>query len=226
MKKQKVVDYLKFRASVGLVGNDNLGNNRFLFLPDSYDVNLSGVDGWNNNKYGFNFGYNSKALILGALEKRLGNPNVTWETALKQNYGLDVHFLKSRLKISLDYFLEERKDILINRKTVPLLTGLTSSILPAVNMGKVKNRGYEVEVRWNDKIGRFSIMFRQTFPIQRIRLFSKTKLSLMNLICGGQEIRSEHSSGMWRTVSIQKRTSERTANWCRSARSGCVREAG
>ena len=104
MKKQKVVDYLKFRASVGLVGNDNLGNNRFLFLPDSYDVNLSGVDGWNNNKYGFNFGYNSKALILGALEKRLGNPNVTWETALKQNYGLDVHFLKSRLEISLDLF--------------------------------------------------------------------------------------------------------------------------
>ena len=81
MKQQKVVDYLKFRASVGLVGNDNLGNNRFLFLPDSYDVNLSGVDAWNNNKYGFNFGYNSKALIQGALEKRLGNPNVTWETA-------------------------------------------------------------------------------------------------------------------------------------------------
>lgn len=68
MKQQKVVDYLKFRASVGLVGNDNLGNNRFLFLPDSYDVNLSGVDAWNNNKYGFNFGYNSKALIQGALE--------------------------------------------------------------------------------------------------------------------------------------------------------------
>ena len=109
----------------------------------------SGVDAWNNNKYGFNFGYNSKALIQGALEKRLGNPNVTWETALKQNYGLDVHFLKSRLKISLDYFLEERKDILINRKTIPLLTGLTSSILPAVNMGKVKNHGYEVEVKWN-----------------------------------------------------------------------------
>ena len=80
MKKQKVVDYLKFRASVGLVGNDNLGNNRFLFLPDSYDVNLSGVDGWNNNKYGFNFGYNSKALNSGCIgeasgqsERDLGN---------------------------------------------------------------------------------------------------------------------------------------------------------
>ena len=186
MKQQKVVDYLKFRASVGLVGNDNLGNNRFLFLPDSYDVNLSGVDGWNNNKYGFNFGYNSKALILGALEKRLGNPNVTWETALKQNYGLDVHFLKSRLKISLDYFLEERKDILINRKTIPLLTGLTSSILPAVNMGKVKNRGYEVEVRWNDKIGQVQ------YNVQANVSYSKNKIIFQDEV-------EPNEPYMWRT---------------------------
>ena len=146
-----------------------------MFLPDSYDVNLSGVDAWNNNKYGFNFGYNSKALIQGALEKRLGNPNVTWETALKQNYGLDVHFLKSRLKISLDYFLEERKDILINRKTIPLLTGLTSSILPAVNMGKVKNHGYEVEVKWNDRIGQVQ------YNIQANVSYSKNKIIFQDL---------------------------------------------
>ena len=186
MKKQKVVDYLKFRASVGLVGNDNLGNNRFLFLPDSYDVNLSGVDAWNNNKYGFNFGYNSKALIQGALEKRLGNPNVTWETALKQNYGLDVHFLKSRLKISLDYFLEERKDILINRKTIPLLTGLTSSILPAVNMGKVKNHGYEVEVKWNDRIGQVQ------YNIQANVSYSKNKIIFQDEV-------EPNEPYMWRT---------------------------
>ena len=186
MKQQKVVDYLKFRASVGLVGNDNLGNNRFLFLPDSYDVNLSGVDAWNNNKYGFNFGYNSKALIQGALEKRLGNPNVTWETALKQNYGLDIHFLKSRLKISLDYFLEERKDILINRKTIPLLTGLTSSILPAVNMGKVKNHGYEVEVKWNDRIGQVQ------YNIQANVSYSKNKIIFQDEV-------EPNEPYMWRT---------------------------
>ncbi len=152
MKKQKIVDYLKFRASVGLVGNDHLENNRFLFLPDSYNVNLSGVDGWNNNKYGFNFGADGKGYIKGALENRLGNPMVTWEKALKQNYGMDIHFLKSRLKMSFDYFREDRKDILINRKTVPLLTGLTVDVLPAVNMGKVENHGYEIEVKWDDKV--------------------------------------------------------------------------
>lgn len=153
MKKQKVVDYLKLRASVGLVGNDNLGSRRFMFLPDSYNVGLSGTDGWYNNKYGFNFGFNNKYVVPGALEKALGNKNVTWETALKQNYGVDVHFLDSKLKLSVDYFRENRKDIIINRKTIPLLTGLTSSILPAVNMGEVRNHGYEVEVKWNDQVG-------------------------------------------------------------------------
>lgn len=152
MKKQKIVDYLKLRASVGLVGNDHLGSNRFLYLPDSYNVNLSGVNSWGNNNYGFNFGFDGKGHIKGALENRLGNPMVTWEKALKQNYGVDVHFLKSRLKLSFDYFREDRKDILINRKTIPMLTGLTSSVLPAVNMGKVKNQGYEIEVKWNDKV--------------------------------------------------------------------------
>lgn len=186
MKKQKVVDYLKLRASVGLVGNDHLGSNRFLFLPDSYYVNRSGVDGWNNNKYGFNFGADGKGYIKGALENRLGNPLVTWEKALKQNYGLDVHFLKSRLKMSFDYFREDRKDILINRRTVPLLTGLTADVLPAVNMGKVKNHGYEVEVKWHDKVKSWS------YNIDANMSYSKNKIVFQDEV-------EPNEPYMWRT---------------------------
>ena len=47
MKKQKVVDYLKLRASVGLVGNDNMNDNRFLYLPNGWTVDqLGNVDNW------------------------------------------------------------------------------------------------------------------------------------------------------------------------------------
>lgn len=52
-------------------------------------------------------------MIKGAIESRIGNPNVSWETALKQNYGIDVNFLNNRLKVSADIFFEDRKDILI-----------------------------------------------------------------------------------------------------------------
>lgn len=154
MKNQQVFNFLKFRASVGLVGNDNMSGNRFLYLPDSYGLDKStGIDDWKGNKWGYNFGYQNGLHLPGAVENRLGNPNVTWETALKQNYGVDMHFLNSRLKVSVNVFREDRKDILIARQTIPGLSSLTESLLPVVNMGKVKNSGYEIEVNWNDGIG-------------------------------------------------------------------------
>lgn len=159
MKKQKIVDYLKLRASVGLVGNDNMNGSRFLYLKDGYLVDQWGQsqeDGYESTGfkdwlYGYNFGINTDSSIKGTIESRLGNRNVTWETALKQNYGIDVNFLNNRLRVSADVFFEKRKDILIQRNTVPVLYALSKSLMPAVNYGKVNNKGYEVEVKWNDK---------------------------------------------------------------------------
>ncbi|MGV8133881.1 MAG: TonB-dependent receptor [Mangrovibacterium sp.] len=150
MKNQKIIDYLKLRASVGLVGNDNMSENRYLYLPNVYGVDLLGSH--NNNggyPHGYNFGTDSPNMMYGAVEKRLGNPDVTWETSLKKNAGIDIFFLGNRLKITADIFREQRKDILINRGTIPAITALNSSILPVVNMGKVNNQGYEIEVKWS-----------------------------------------------------------------------------
>ena len=142
MKNQHVFDFLKLRASVGLVGNDNMNNSRFLYLPDSYIVDKLGdpMSDWKGYKWGYNFGYQNSNPLKGAVENRLGNPGVTWETSLKQNYGVDMHFLKSRLKVSVNVFREDRKDILIARQTIPGMTSLTKDLLPVVNMGKVKNK--------------------------------------------------------------------------------------
>ena len=79
MKKQKVVDYLKLRASVGLVGNDNMNDNRFLYLPNGWTVDqLGNVDNWGAYQHGYNFGYNNSNTMFGAIESRIGNPNVSW----------------------------------------------------------------------------------------------------------------------------------------------------
>lgn len=154
MKNIKFLDFLKFRATIGLVGNDNMSNNRFLYLPDSYNVDLlDKVKEWNSNMWGYNFGYENATLIKGSVENRLGNPNVTWETSLKQNYGIDMNFLNNRLKAKIDFFKEKRKDILIARQTLPGITAFTKSLLPVVNMGEVENKGYEIELSWNDRIG-------------------------------------------------------------------------
>lgn len=156
MKNQEVITYLKLRASVGLVGNDNMSGNRYLYLPDAYKIDLEDkyTSGSRNGYvYGYNFGVDSPNRILGAEEQRLGNPYVTWETSLKKNLGIDINFLDNKLKIAADVFQENRKDILINRSTIPVFTGLSKDILPVVNMGEVDNQGYEIDVNWNQKVG-------------------------------------------------------------------------
>lgn len=142
MKNQKIVDFLKLRASVGLVGNDNLGTKRFLYSEDVYITGSAG----------YNFGVSTPQNITGVYEGQMGNPLVTWENALKQNYGFDLSILNQRLSLNFDYFFESRDKILITRKTTP---GIISANLPAQNLGKVQNSGYEVSLKWEEKIDKF-----------------------------------------------------------------------
>lgn len=135
------LSFLKLRASYGLVGNDT-GIGRFLYLPDQYKASSDG----------YNFGYQVPQDRPGASEGRLGNPLVTWETARKQNYGVNLRLFNDKLGVSFDYFHELRSDILIQLNTVP---EYVAADLPAVNVGKVQNKGYEAEVEWQQQAGDF-----------------------------------------------------------------------
>ena len=137
------LSYFKLRASYGVVGNDRVsGNYRFLYLPDSYNPSTGS----------YYFGNSISTAWRGAVESKIGNPDVTWETAAKQNYGVDAYFINSKLKVNFDYFIERRKDILTNRKVLP--TYLAAN-LPMANIGKVDNKGYELSVTWRDRIHYF-----------------------------------------------------------------------
>ncbi len=125
----------KLRASVGKVGNDGLGSTRFLYLDN---IKIVHDGGSNTTSLG---NYNIVQISM------LGNPNIKWETAWKQNYAIDLKLFKS-LNLSFDYFIENRSDILIARRTIPQIGGFNSSVLPKVNMGKVKNQGYEISASY------------------------------------------------------------------------------
>lgn len=134
---KSVVNYLKLRASVGMVGNDV--SQRFLYLPDSYQYG----DG------GYYFGQNVGNKMPGASEVSRSNPDAKWETAVKQNYGVDATFLAERLTVSLDYFREDRSDILSKPDYLPAILGMS---LPSVNVGETLNRGFEVQLKWNETL--------------------------------------------------------------------------
>ena len=149
------IGYLKLRGSWGMVGNDNTNGARFLYLPGAWQF-YTGATTVNPQKRGANFG-TSGNWLQAVKELTAGNPNVTWETATKINLGLDAAFLKDRLTVNLDLFWEDRKDILVsNASMLPAVTTLPSSY---VNEGRVKNHGYELTLKWADRIGdlRYSI---------------------------------------------------------------------
>ena len=141
MRKIPLISFLKFRVSMGKVGSDNVGADRFLYLLGSWAPS-DGVYYFGNTK--------TPVASNGAHEKTAGNPDVTWETALKQNVGLDLGLLAGRLNINADLFSEKRRDILWTRSTVPEYIAID---LPHANIGKVDNKGYEISFKWNDRLG-------------------------------------------------------------------------
>jgi TonB-linked SusC/RagA family outer membrane protein len=142
------ISYLKLRGSWGKVGNDNTNGARFLYLPGAWQF-YQGSMTTNPQDRGANFG-TSGNWLQAVKELTAGNPNVTWETASKINLGVDAAFFNDRLMVNLDLFWEDRKDILVsNASLLPAVTSLPSSY---VNEGRVKNHGYELTVRWSDKI--------------------------------------------------------------------------
>ena len=165
------VSYLKLRASYGIVGNDIVSDgSRFLYLPDSYIISTAG----GNNTTGiYSFGSTTNNFLPGAKESKVGNPDVTWETAAKQNYGVDLHFFDSHLKTSFDYFIEHRKDILISRQVNP---GYLAISLPIVNMGKVDNKGFEVTARWEDAIRDFSYYIGTSWSYAKNKVIFKDEI--------------------------------------------------
>ncbi|MBN9385513.1 MAG: TonB-dependent receptor [Chitinophagaceae bacterium] len=142
------VTNLKLRASYGKVGNDQIGGARFLYLDN---ITMGGGP------------LSSLGLGQAINQGLLGNPNLSWEVAEKQNTGIDLGFF-NELTFSFDYFTEHRSKILISRGTVPEFQGVPLSNIPKVNMGKVDNKGYEIELTYNKAFSRdFSLMVKGNY---------------------------------------------------------------
>lgn len=128
-----IINQLKIRGSYGIVGNDRIGSRRFLYLDDIQLI---------NGGYSASLG-NGQSVVTNLLK----NQAITWETAKKADIGLEVG-LHNGFSLVVDLFQEKRDNILRNRGTVPILNGLPVSVLPPVNIGKVINKGYELELNY------------------------------------------------------------------------------
>ena len=171
----KAIGYLKLRGSWGKVGNDNTNGARFLYLPGAWQF-YQGSMTVNPQKRGANFG-TSGDWLQAVKELTAGNPNVTWETAQKVNLGLDAAFLRDRLMLNFDVFWEDRKDILVSNAS--LLSAVTSLPGSYVNEGRVKNHGFELTLRWSDKIGDFRYSISPSIAFARNKIIEMLEVPPM-----------------------------------------------
>ena len=170
MKKASWIDFLKVRASYGLVGSDNVSSR----IP--YLAFYGGGSGYD---FGNNFGTN----VGGTSEGNLANANLTWEKARKLNVGIDFTTLNQRLALTIDAFYEYRFDIITDMNSdgimgYPDIVGKDAALQ---NLGEVSNRGVDIELSWNDKIGKdFRYYIRPNLTFSRNRLEYKAEVARKN----------------------------------------------
>lgn len=132
------ISFMKFRASWGQNGNQNISPFQYLST-----ISLSGA-----NYYGIN----KNERLVGAYPNILPNPDITWETSEQLNFGFDSYLFDDKLMVNFDFYNKMTKDWLV---AAPTLASFGTGA-PYINGGDVQNRGFELSVSWNDKINEFN----------------------------------------------------------------------
>ncbi len=153
MQSQSVVDFLKLRASFGMLNTDNIPGNGY------WNETVSGGNGYPiNNSYGGDGGWR---------EGRLASVNGTTEKAYKYNAGVDATLFKG-LTLTVDGFYERRSDIWVSS------AGQNSAVLgataPYVNAGIVDSWGTEIGANYCRKIGNMELNLGGTFTYNRSKI--------------------------------------------------------
>jgi TonB-linked SusC/RagA family outer membrane protein len=144
MQNLTFLNTLKLRASYGQVGNDNV-NGRWLYMTT-----------WTyggNTPLGSSAGQNSPYTWWSEARTSVGNPDIHWEKVAKTNLGIDYTLLNGLVSGSVEVFNDYRTDILLagTSRSVPSYFGVQPA---TANVGKVRNKGYEIELRLNKNISR------------------------------------------------------------------------
>ncbi|PXY44603.1 SusC/RagA family TonB-linked outer membrane protein [Flavobacterium hydrophilum] len=139
LKDSQAINFLKLRASWGQVGNQAVGNFQYLAVMKSNNTN-------------YIFGDTEGSLTPGAYPERYSNPDLHWETSEQINLGLDARFLNNALGVTFDIYKKTNKDWLI---LAPVLA-TSGANPPFINGGDVINKGVELSLNYQNKIGDFN----------------------------------------------------------------------
>ena len=143
-EKVKWVDFLKLRASWGLMGRDNI---RAWLWTQLYERNSAKGAIFGTNGINSDVGY---ALVM---PKAGVNSDVHWDKTYKTNIGIDAHFLRNRLTFDFNYYYDRGREMFATRTgTTKFPTTVGTQATPE-NYGELDTWGWELNIGWRDKIG-------------------------------------------------------------------------
>jgi TonB-linked SusC/RagA family outer membrane protein len=137
---KKVFSTLKLKGSIGKNGNDAIAElkDRFFYLSDISTY-------YPGNAWGGSSGYRWGESFMNAYGgyniNRYANPDITWEISTKWNTGFEAYFFKDNLKVQLEKFGEDRRNIYMVRQNFPASAGLAATV--SGNVGALKAWGYD-----------------------------------------------------------------------------------
>lgn len=122
IEKSSIFDDLKLRASVGQIGNQEIGPYRSL-------TRITNTD------YTFN-----RTRVSGLTPTSIGNPELKWETTTQADVGFDASFFAGRISATVDFYYKKTTDLLFDIN-LPLNSGFNST---QGNVGSIENKGIDI----------------------------------------------------------------------------------
>ncbi len=134
---KETVSTFKLRLSYGALGNQSIGNYKYIPILSSNTNNL-------------NYPLNGHLINMGYGISSLPSANIKWETTMYSNVGLDLGFWKNKLEISAEAYIKNTRDML-SEKNISACTGFGSLI---VNDGKLRTTGFEFQAIYHGSAGK------------------------------------------------------------------------
>ena len=156
---KKYVSLLKLRGSYGLVGNDQIGGDRFVYRSN---VNLNGGPSYTT-------GINQDYSLSGPKYERFENQDITWEVGEKLNLGFDLQLFHS-LRLTADFFREYRRNVFQQRGAVPSYMGTAATKIYG-NLAEISNKGVDLSLDYDKQINKdLFVGVRGTFTYAKNRI--------------------------------------------------------
>lgn len=142
----KWMDFLKIRASYGLMGRDNI---RAWLWTQLY--NRSGND---DKGAVFGNGGNNAVNAGMVMPKASANSDVHWDKTYKTNIGIDARFLDSRLSVNANFYYDRGRELFATRTGTTYFPSTVGTQATPENYGEIDSWGWELTLGWRDKIGK------------------------------------------------------------------------